>query len=80
MQVKKILRIKSDYTISEIFWPFSNKDPYSVWFKSPNEIYISGGGVIKRNFKGEYRIFDELPRIFINRSFILTGNICKKLR
>jgi hypothetical protein len=64
---KKLLSIKSDKTVTEISWPFSNRDPYSVWFKSKNGVYICGGGVIKRNLKGEYHIFNELPRIFMNR-------------
>ncbi len=64
---KKLLKINVDKQITELPWPFTDRDPYSTWFKSEREIYICGGGVIKRNFKGEYKIFSQLPRIFLNK-------------
>ena len=64
---KKLLQINTDKHISEIPWPFTDRDPYSTWFNSEKEIYVCGGGVIQRNVKGEYKIISQLPRIFLNK-------------
>jgi hypothetical protein len=63
----KIFRIKTDNSILELPWPFTDRDSYSVWFKNSYPIFICGDGVFKLNRLNIYHVYNTLPQFFTNR-------------
>jgi hypothetical protein len=63
----KLFAIDNNLNLNEIPWILEERDPYSAWFKSYVQIYFCGGGVIVRNYLGEYYLIEETPQYYTNQ-------------
>ncbi len=63
----KIFKIGPAQGVSEINWPFADRRPYSVWFKTLDNLFICGDGVFRIDPIRQYQLFTGLPTFFKER-------------
>ncbi len=68
---KIIGQIVSNSVVKHFNWPFSDRKPYSVWFKNKNVIYSCGDGIFRKVINRKWQILNDSNRYFMNK---ISGN------
>ncbi len=65
---EKILgQIVSNSVVKHFDWAFSDRKPYSVWFKNKNIIYSCGDGIFRKVMNRKWQILNDSNRYFMNK-------------